>query len=254
MKRKAAKTPSEAVLEVISSHPLTIAAIRGALQGKGDQVYRYNVIANPGVHSPSDSSSVVVVDSCALPVDFRHLLKTTRLKYPQSKLIVLLRDDGECEAKMLSLLYMGIDNFVLLNEGWAQELPHAVESATNGVPCVPMPVLKKYIQEIPQLFEDKNKSDALLTRREHEILSLLFRDCSNKEIANALHISMSTVKYHVSHILRKLKVQSRRYLTRDPGGRAQLSEPQMKIGHLLKIEDVKKTIASFSLALDVARG
>jgi len=47
-----------------------------------------------------------------------------------------------------------------------------------------------------------------LTRREKEILSLLSQDASLHEIADKLHLSYTTVRNHVQHILRKLGVHS----------------------------------------------
>ena len=48
-----------------------------------------------------------------------------------------------------------------------------------------------------------------LTRRELEILELLERGCSNKQIGQTLFISEKTASVHVSNILRKLGVSSR---------------------------------------------
>ena len=48
-----------------------------------------------------------------------------------------------------------------------------------------------------------------LSPREHEILGHIARGASNKEIARALDIAETTVKIHVQHILRKLKLSSR---------------------------------------------
>jgi DNA-binding NarL/FixJ family response regulator len=48
-----------------------------------------------------------------------------------------------------------------------------------------------------------------LSNREMEVLSLLTRGMSNKEIANSLGISHQTVKNHVTAILRKLGVEDR---------------------------------------------
>lgn len=48
-----------------------------------------------------------------------------------------------------------------------------------------------------------------LSARELEILSGIVRGASNKEIARELGIAEATVKIHVQHVLRKLKVSSR---------------------------------------------
>jgi two-component system nitrate/nitrite response regulator NarL len=48
-----------------------------------------------------------------------------------------------------------------------------------------------------------------LTPREREIVALIDRGCSNKEIARRLDIELSTVKNHVHNLLEKLGVQRR---------------------------------------------
>jgi DNA-binding NarL/FixJ family response regulator len=48
-----------------------------------------------------------------------------------------------------------------------------------------------------------------LTPREQEVLQLLAEGLPNKTIADSLHISEHTVKFHVNAILSKLGAQSR---------------------------------------------
>lgn len=56
---------------------------------------------------------------------------------------------------------------------------------------------------------DETNVDLALTRRESEVLELLGRGFSNKEIANELCLSVATVKHHVHHVLEKLQLQRR---------------------------------------------
>jgi len=51
--------------------------------------------------------------------------------------------------------------------------------------------------------------DLALTRREREVLELLGRGLSNKEIGCELCLSVATVKHHVHHVLEKLKLPRR---------------------------------------------
>lgn len=49
----------------------------------------------------------------------------------------------------------------------------------------------------------------MLTSRETEVITLLAKGLSHKNIASELLISPETVKKHVSHIYRKLNVKSK---------------------------------------------
>jgi DNA-binding CsgD family transcriptional regulator len=63
-----------------------------------------------------------------------------------------------------------------------------------------------------QLKNQKNRSTALksnLSKQEKIVLEQLLLDKSNKEIAEALFLSVSTIKSHTNNIYKKLNVQSR---------------------------------------------
>lgn len=48
-----------------------------------------------------------------------------------------------------------------------------------------------------------------LTEREHQILILVAKSKTNKEIARELHVSIKTVEYHMTNILGKLGATNR---------------------------------------------
>jgi len=52
-------------------------------------------------------------------------------------------------------------------------------------------------------------SDPALTRRESEVLELIGRGLTNKEIGRELCLSVATVKHHVHHVLEKLGLSRR---------------------------------------------
>lgn len=56
---------------------------------------------------------------------------------------------------------------------------------------------------------EESDVDLALTRRESEVLALLGRGLSNKEIGDELCVSVATVKHHVHHVLEKLKLPRR---------------------------------------------
>lgn len=79
--------------------------------------------------------------------------------------------------------------------------------------------LVKYVQRGEP--EHARKAPSNLTEREEEILRLIARGARDREIAQQLYISESTVKKHVQNVLRKLQARNRveavSYL--DPSGR-----------------------------------
>jgi len=96
-------------------------------------------------------------------------------------------------------------------------LVKAVElTCRAGVFCLPGDYKEKFIQSAGALVIDLDQQRApnsnqndFLTRREKEILQLVAKDYSNREIASNLFISEPTVKTHVSSILRKLGQKNR---------------------------------------------
>lgn len=68
-------------------------------------------------------------------------------------------------------------------------------------------LLRALFRKEPQA--DETDTDLALTRRECEVLELLGRGFSNKEIASELCLSVATVKHHVHHVLEKLQLERR---------------------------------------------
>ena len=92
----------------------------------------------------------------------------------------------------------------LLKDTQASELRRAIKAAAAGQVQL-SPQASAYLMREVQA----EKTAEPLTERETEVLRLLVRGQSNKEIARDLQIAEDTVKTHVKHILSKLGVQSR---------------------------------------------
>lgn len=92
----------------------------------------------------------------------------------------------------------------LLKDTNARALCQAVKAAAAGQVQLSPQVAERLMREVPA-----PESPEALTRRETEVLRLLARGRSNKEIAVDLSIAEKTVKTHVSNVLGKLGVSSR---------------------------------------------
>jgi DNA-binding NarL/FixJ family response regulator len=88
-----------------------------------------------------------------------------------------------------------------------QMLHEIVAGRLTCPPEIANGLLRALFRTEPQ--SDEPESDPALTRRESEVLELLGRGFSNKEIGSELCLSVATVKHHVHHVLEKLKLERR---------------------------------------------
>lgn len=137
-----------------------------------------------------------------------HLLKKV---VPRTKVIVLTTfDDDEY---IFDALRMGAAGY-LLKDVASTKLVEAIRATARGDSILEPSVAAKVIEEFSRISSmvPARKMDQLvepLSERELEILFLISRGASNKEIAEQLIIAEGTVKNHVSHILSKLGVRDR---------------------------------------------
>ncbi len=88
-----------------------------------------------------------------------------------------------------------------------------IKAAAGGRPLHERKALVRAVESYVQASRGAAPSpvatDMPLTLREREVLAALTKGLSNREIAEALHISLGTVKAHVCNILAKLEVSDR---------------------------------------------
>lgn len=96
----------------------------------------------------------------------------------------------------------------LLKGASADEVIRAIEAAAAGQPSERASGLRRVVGMMANRAEVEN-GDCPLTPRETQVLKEIALGLSNKEIAEALSISVETVKEHVQNLLRKLAVNDR---------------------------------------------
>jgi DNA-binding NarL/FixJ family response regulator len=120
-----------------------------------------------------------------------------RKNAPDARLIVLTTYDGDED--IYRSLQAGARGY-LLKDVFFEELETAIRTVHAGGRHIPAAIAMR-------LAERMASSD--LTSREMEVLELIVRGQSNKEIGASLSISEATVKSHVNNILSKLGVTDR---------------------------------------------
>jgi DNA-binding NarL/FixJ family response regulator len=163
--------------------------------------------------SQGDFPRLFILDSCSLRADLGRLAGRCRASSPGSKFLVLLSPGSKSLDEVTRLFYWGIDGFVELHRTWQTELPLAIQNILKGQLWVPPEVLLVYVHNARTLLDAQLLPGHSLTARESQVLQLLMRRLTNKEISSALSISERTVKFHVSNILGKLQLQDRRGLS-----------------------------------------
>jgi two-component system nitrate/nitrite response regulator NarL len=127
---------------------------------------------------------------------------------PLTKIVAFAVD--EIERDVQACAEAGITNYVS-RDGSADDIVAAVHHALCGeLHCSPR-MAAFLFHQLANVSRHQVGSGFLtdLTRREFEIVSLLERGLSNKEIARQLQIGVATAKNHVHNILDKLRVHRR---------------------------------------------
>ena len=115
----------------------------------------------------------------------------------------------EDESEVIACAEAGAAGLVTL-EGSLDDLEAMLESVGRGETLCSPRVAAALLRRVAALADDHAASGhARLTAREREIVQLVDRGLSNKEIARELQIELTTVKNHVHNILDKLHVRRR---------------------------------------------
>lgn len=121
--------------------------------------------------------------------------------------IVMLTSFLEDE-KVVQAIEAGAHTYVLKTVSSA-ELMKVVRSAAAGIPMMKPDISQALTRGLRQRISQVPDE---LTGREKEVLLLIAEGKTNKDIAEELHISIKTVKTHVSNLLLKLELEDRTQL------------------------------------------
>ena len=200
------------MVQTISSHPLLIRDVEEILADAKEYPYLPSVSNEDEAIRLTNNARLFVLDACSLHAGLGLIAARCRASSPGSKFISLSAPAAHNDADIIRLLYDGIDGFVELSETWKTELPQAIRSVLSGQLWVNAQIRAAFFKQEQVLEQARFLRGNSLTAREGEVLRLIMRRLTNKEISRLLGISERTVKFHVSHILAKFNLQDRRGL------------------------------------------
>ena len=115
--------------------------------------------------------------------------------------VLMLTSYSDDDAVISSIL-AGASGYLLKNTGRA-ELLRAIRAVGAGQELIDPAVTGKVTRRLAQLARGPEALPDPLSKREREVLALIARGCTNREIAKRLDIEEKTAGHHVSHILDK---------------------------------------------------
>ena len=188
---------------VVDDHFVVRMGLVGSINIEPDMVVEVEAstgqqaIVNFRQHHPD----IVLMDLKLPDISGVEATSTICREFPDASIIMLSTHDGE--EYVYQSLQAGARTY-LLKTAAREELIHTIRAVYGGERCI-SPAIGARLAE--------RMTHTELTSRELDVLKLIAAGKSNKEIGSALQISDVTVKFHVNHILAKLKVNDRTQAT-----------------------------------------
>jgi len=155
---------------------------------------------------------VLLLDSLATSAAL-DLLEDMREEAPQIKVVLFGMDENA--GGFLQAVHLGVRGY-LLKDASSAEVIAAVEGVMRGEAICPPQLcaslfdfVTQELRRKPRLADHEVRTALRLTHRQRQLLNLVAKGFTNKEIALNLNLSEFTVKNHISRIMKQVDAASR---------------------------------------------
>ncbi len=194
--------PSPIRVLIVDDHPVVRDGLRGMFAGDPD----FEVVGDAGDGQAAVSMAralgpdVVLMDLRMPGADGVSAIRQMSEQGLSARVLVLTTYDTESD--VVTAIEAGAIGY-LLKDTPRQELTRAVRAAASGETVLSPPVATRLLGQVRQ-----GQREAP-SEREMEVLQLVARGRTNREVAATLFISEATVKTHLLHLYSKLEVNDR---------------------------------------------
>lgn len=206
------KSPDDKKIRVllVDDHPMTLRGVRDFLsRAKNIEIVGEAHDGEEGVRSAMSLSPDIVLMDIQMPkLDGIQATRMLRKEVPEIKVIILtLHDERESYEKFLK---SGARGYVLKDTS-PRELIFAIESVFQGNAYFSPPLSSVILAE----YDDSTTHPKTeLSDHERQIIILIAKGCTNKEIGQKLSCSYRTIEKHRNNLMQKLNLHSAVDLTR----------------------------------------
>lgn len=193
-------------ISVCSNHPILLQTVAEYIHGEcilGDE----SRFCSGSVPVCKAHPEILIVDTHSTTL-WHEIVR--RWYAPGRKTVALVSRVGQVGGIELELVYLGVKGIIGLSLKELSCLPQVISRVEKGELWISRCVLTQYVNRVNGLLRNLHSMDSHLTSREREVFNLLKAGLSNREIGNALGFSERTAKFHVSNILQKANVKTRR--------------------------------------------
>jgi DNA-binding NarL/FixJ family response regulator len=197
---------------VVDDHPIWRDGVRADLEASGDAaVVAEASDGGEAIELAREAMPEVVLMDLRLPtVSGVDAIRQIVEESPHVKVLVLSAS-GE-EADVLEAVKVGATGY-LLKSSTSDEIVSAVRRVREGEPVFTPSLAGLVLSEFRRV-SSKDPAEPGLSPRENEVLKLVAKGYTYREIAEKLFISVKTVQNHVQNILTKLQLRKRYELMR----------------------------------------
>jgi DNA-binding NarL/FixJ family response regulator len=189
-------------LLIADDHPVVRSGLRGMFAGQDDlEVVGEAATGDEAVTLASRLEPDVVLMDLRMP-QMNGVTATTRIKAQQPNAHILVLTTYDSDSDILRAVEAGATGY-LLKDAPEEELFGAVRTVAKGKPLLASAVAARLMEKTREPLAGR------VSGREIEVLALVAKGASNREIAGELWISEATVKSHLIRIYGKLGVDDR---------------------------------------------
>jgi DNA-binding NarL/FixJ family response regulator len=184
--------------------------VREALEAGGCVVLADGATADDAVLLAREHRPDVALLDIHMPGNGIHAARRITREVPGT--VVVMLTQSEEDEDLFDSLRAGASGY-LLKSGDPRSLPNALRAVLAGEAALPRALVGRVVDEFRRprsRLPRRSAAAARLSEREWEVMELLQQGLTTDEVAQRLYLSPTTVRVHVSTVLRKLRVKDRK--------------------------------------------